>query len=202
MPITRCEQARTYLAAIRQRLKDGRVTHCVFVAEYFSSFAPSIGLDHDEAVTAGLLHDYCRDLSGEELLAEARRLRLPLTDAQLQRPVLLHGHVAAVLCGERFGLSEPVKEAIAWHTTGRPGLGALGQGLIVADFAEPGRKYPEAAVTREILRKEGFRAALLYVARQKVAFSRNKEYTDPNTAAFLFWLEKKDAEDHGGTGPL
>lgn len=202
MPITRCARAKAYLAAIRARLRDGRVTHCVFVAEYFSSFAPTVGLNHDEAVAAGLLHDYCRDLTGDELLAEARRLSLPLSEAQLERPVLLHGPVAAALCGEQFGLSEAVREAIAWHTTGRPGLGPMGQGLIVADFAEPGRKYPEAATAREILRRDGFRAALLYVARQKVAFSRNKAYTDPNTAAFLFWLEKKEAETHGGTGPL
>lgn len=202
MPITRCAQAREYLAAIRARLRDSRVTHCVFVAEYLSSFAPGIGLDHDEAVAAGLLHDYSRDLTGDELLAEARRLNLPLSDAQLERPVLLHGPVAAVLCGERFGLSEAVREAIAWHTTGRPGLGPLGQALIVADFAEPGRKYPEAAAAREILRRDGFRQALLYVARQKVAFSRNKASTDPNTAAFLFWLEKKDAESRGGSGPI
>ncbi|HOQ88680.1 MAG TPA: HD domain-containing protein [Candidatus Hydrogenedentes bacterium] len=197
MPISRCERAKAYLQAIRARLKDGRVTHCVFVAEYFSSFAPGIGLDHDEAVAVGLLHDYCRDLSGEELLAEARRLRLPVSEAQLERPVLLHGPLAAALCGEQFGLSDAAREAIAWHTTGRPGLGPLGQGLIVADFAEPGRKYPEAGIAREILRKEGFRAALLYVARQKNLFSQRKETRDPNTAAFLFWLEKKDAESHG-----
>ncbi len=188
MPITRCARSREYLAAIRERLKEGRVTHCVFVAEFFSSFAPGIGVDHDEAVTVGLLHDYCRDLTGEELLAEARRLGLPLGEAQLQRPVLLHGPVAAALCGERFGLSEAAKEAIAWHTTGRPGLGPLGQGLIVADFAEPGRRYPEAAQTREILRREGFRAALMHVARQKVLLSRAKEYADPNTAACLFLI--------------
>lgn len=190
MPVARCPMAKIYLQALRERLPEQRVRHCVFTAEYLASFAPSIGLDHDEAVTAGLLHDYSRDLDKDAFLEEARRLRLPLSEIHLAKPSMLHGPVAAELCRKEFGISEPVYEAIYWHTTGRPGLGRLGQALYVADFAEPGRTFEEAAETRSRLRKSGFDDALRYVAEMKVHFNREKPVIDPNTEAFLLWLKK------------
>ncbi len=190
MPVAKAERSREFLARIRQTLGEKRVMHSVFVAEYFSSFAERAGLDHDEAVAAGLLHDLARSMNGEELLAQARARRIPLGEAQLLKPLLLHGPVAAENCREEFGVSDDVHEAVYWHTTGRPGMGRLAQGLCVADFSEPSRDYPEAAQARDILRKSGFGPAVLYVFEKKVEFGRSKEVTDPNTAATLFWLRE------------
>jgi len=190
MPIADCPRAKTYLKELRDRLPGPRVTHSIFTAEYLSSLSGTLCLDHDEAVTAGLLHDYCRDLQRETFLEEARRRRMPISESQLEKPALLHGPLAAELCREQFDITDTVYEAIYWHTTGRPGLGRLGQALYVADFAEPGRKFQEAAEARQILRKQGFDAALRYVAAMKVHFNRNKPVIDPNTEIFLLWLQK------------
>ncbi len=191
MPIARCPLAKSYLNELRARLPEARVSHSVFTAEYLSSFSPSLGLDHDESVVAGLLHDYCRDLETEVLLEEARRRRMPLSESQLAQPILLHGPLAAELCREKFDISDAVYEAIYWHTTGRPGLGRLGQALYVADFAEPSRKFEEAAETRLRLRKQGFEAALHYVAAMRMQFNQGKPVIDPNTEVFLIWLKTK-----------
>jgi len=196
MPVAKMPQAKEYLRRMRERLTDDKVSHCVFTAEYLSSFAPSLGIDHDESVTAGLLHDFCRDLSKEEMLEQARYYRLPLSESQMQKPSLLHGPVSAEVCKQEFGVSEDVYQAIYWHTTGRPGLEMLGQALYVADFAEPTRKFHEAAQAREIVRRKGFDDAVLYVAEMKLAFCRNKEVIDPNTQAFLIWLKtRKQAQN-------
>ncbi len=188
MPVAQCKRSKQLLARIRQTLPDKKVSHCVFAAEFLSSFAPSLGLDHDEAVEAGLLHDLCRGMAGTELLMEARRLRLPVSEVQMERPVLLHGPVAAEWIRSEFGVSDAVHEAVYWHTTGRPGLGLLGQGLCLADFAEPTRKYPEADEARALLRRDGFPAAVRYMAEMKLVFSARKEVSDPNTEAFCLWL--------------
>ena len=96
MPVAKAERSREFLARIRRSLGEKRVMHSVFVAEYFSSFAERAGLDHDEAVAAGLLHDLARGMEKEELLAEARARRIPMGEAQLAKPLLLHGPVAEV----------------------------------------------------------------------------------------------------------
>lgn len=191
MPIAQCPDSKMYLQKLRDRLPAERVSHCIFTAEYLSSFSSTLGLDHDAAVVAGLLHDYCRDLKKEAFLEEARRLRLPISESQMQKPSLLHGPLSAECARREFGVNDDVYEAIYWHTTGRPGLGRLGQALYVADFAEPGRKFPEAAEARTRLRKEGFDATLIYVAETKVRFNRMKPVIDPNTEAFLLWLKSK-----------
>ncbi len=193
MPVARAACARGYLARLREILPEKRLSHCIFTAEYYSSYAENIGVDHDEAVAAGLLHDICRDMTKTELLAAARALRLPVSNEQLEKPVLLHGPVAAEKCRAEFGISDDVYEAVYWHTTGRPGLGMLGQGLCLADFAEPMRKYPEAAEARDRLRKKGFGEAILYVAEIGVEFGRRQEVADPNATAFYLWLKQKQA---------
>ena len=193
MPVARAACAREYLARLREVLSEKRLSHCIFTAEYFSSYAESIGVEHDAAVGAGLLHDICRDMTKSELLAAARKLRLPVSDEQLQKPVLLHGPVAAERCRAEFGISDAVYEAIYWHTTGRPGLDMLGQGLCLADFAEPMRKYPAAAEARERLRRNGFADAILYVAEIGVEFGRRQEVADPNATAFYLWLKRERA---------
>lgn len=193
MPVANMPQSKEYLRCLRERLSDEKVSHCVFTAEYLSSFAGSLGISHDEAVTAGLLHDFCRDLNKEEMLQQARAYRIPISESQMEKPSLLHGPVSAEMCRREFGISDAVYEAIYWHTTGRPGLEILGQALYLADFAEPTRKFPEAAEAREWLRKQGFESALLYVAEMKIVFCQDKKVIDPNTQAFLLWLKTRKA---------
>ena len=119
---------------------------------------------------------------------------MPISESHTAGPALLHGPLAAELCREKFNISDAVYEAIYWHTTGRPGLGRLGQALYVADFAEPGRRFEQAAEARLRLRKQGFDDALLYVAAMKIQFNRDKPVVDPNTEVFLLWLKKQPDE--------
>lgn len=193
MPIASMPRCKEFLQVLRTRLSEKKVTHCIFVAEYLASFSAAIGVDHDLAVSAGLLHDLCRQMGGESLILRAREYRLPLSEEQCAKPVLLHGPVAAEECRRELGITDEAHyEAIYWHTTGRPGLGPLGQGLYLADFAEPGRQYPEAAQVRERLRKHGFHEALRLCAETKLAFGAKKGAQHPDAFGFYHWLQKKD----------
>jgi predicted HD superfamily hydrolase involved in NAD metabolism len=170
-------------------LPEKKVAHCVSVAEYLSSFAEGIGLDHDTAVAAGLLHDLCRGLSNEALLQRAVEYGLPINEVQLQRPILLHGALAAEECRREFGLGdEDFYQALYWHTTGRPGLCLLGQALYHADFAEPLREYPEAAEARAVLLRSGFGPALVFTAEAKLFYVKKRSAMDPESQAFYDWL--------------
>lgn len=191
MPIVRLPRHKEFVHLLRRDLPAAKASHSIFVAEYLSSFAEGIGLDHDEAVTAGLLHDLCRTLDDQTLLSRAAAYELPISDEQRAHPNLLHGPVAAELCRRELGIeAAPVYEAIYWHTTGKPGLCRLGQALCVADFAEPARRYPEAAQARELLRKEGFDEALFFVAQQKLAFIQKKHISSPMAEGFFLWVQQ------------
>lgn len=103
------------------------------------------GLDPELAYWAGYGHDLARELSREELLREAERLRILVDDRERQHPILLHGPVAAAWMAEGRVGGEAAWEAIRFHTTAAPGLSALGKALFVADGVEPGREYPGRA---------------------------------------------------------
>lgn len=191
MPIVSVPRYREFVSLLKKRLPDKRASHCIFVAEFLGSFAEKAGVDHDLGVTAGLLHDLCRNLSNEDMVQRAREYDIPIDDIASERPVLLHGPVAAEEARRELDVDdEEIYEAIYWHTTGRPGLCRLGQALYVADFSEPTRSYPEAARAREILRADGFDAALHFVATCKSNMAAKKATRSPDGEAFLLWLQK------------
>lgn len=178
-----------FLAILRARLPEKKVNHCVSVTEFLSTFAHGLGLDAEEFFAAGMLHDICRGLDDDQLLRRAERYGLQPNATQLRKPNLLHGPLAAEECRREWGLdSEALYDALYWHTTGRPGLGRLGQALYFADFSEPLRDFPEAEIARDRLSQQGFDAALRYVAGEKRAFLAQKAVIDPITEDFYRWL--------------
>ena len=106
--------------------------------------------------------------------------------------MLLHGPVAAEeVRHDLIITSEDVYEAIAWHTTGKPGMAQLGLALYVADFSEPHRTHISSEMARDILRRDGFQAALRSVARSKLEHVRTKAHMDPMTESFHAWIEER-----------
>lgn len=186
----------SWLELLGARLPEKRMRHVLGVAGLAVDIARRFGLDEEKLETAALLHDLCRTISNEGMLERAAYYGLHVSDAQSAKPMLLHGPVAAAEARQTLGVTDPeVLEAIHWHTTGTPGLGRIGQALIVADFAEPTREHPEAAEARTLLDTAGLDAALRFVAEQKCRHAEKKSaVADPNTRAFLDWLRAKETE--------
>lgn len=189
MPIVHSPRAKHFLSVLRQRLSDETISHCVFTAEFMASYATQAGITNDQAVTAGLLHDLCKEMADDDLLATAGKYGIAPNETQQAKPGLLHGPVAAEECRRLLDVDDDVYEAIYWHTTGRPGFGKLGIALYFADFSEPMRKRPEAAEARLRLRKDGFHKALRFVANSRFEHLRTKDHVDPVSAEFHAWLD-------------
>ncbi len=194
MHIDDLPESAVYIAALRQRLPENTLRHTLSVTEYLLEIAEIAGVDPMRAATAGLLHDYSKKLHRHELLELAERYGIEIGDLHRDQAKLLHGPVAAAEVRARFGIEdEEVLDAIRWHTTGKPGLGAIGLALYYADFSEPLRTHPEAAEAREILAQEGYRAALRYVSKTKCEHVETQEVFDPTTRAFDDWLQREMA---------
>ncbi|MBN2848108.1 MAG: bis(5'-nucleosyl)-tetraphosphatase (symmetrical) YqeK [Coriobacteriia bacterium] len=136
--------------AVAARLSPAALAHSERVAETAAAIAKAYGMDPDAARVAGLLHDWHRETPGEELLARARELGIPVTDVDESVTYLLHGPVAARDLAEVFpGIAEDITAAVGAHTYGSVSMTPLAKIVYVADVLEPGRRHARAEALRE-----------------------------------------------------
>ncbi len=141
MSATACTAPEEAIRQLLLRLSPGRRRHSLGVARCARQLALRFGADAQRAYAAGLAHDVARELDGEEILAVVGRAGVQPTEAERQRPVLLHGVAAEVLLRES-GVSDPViLGAVRSHVAGGPGLDAVAKAVYAADLLEPGRGF-------------------------------------------------------------
>jgi predicted HD superfamily hydrolase involved in NAD metabolism len=135
---------------IAARLSPRRRDHAHRVAFEAVVLAERFGASAEKAELAGLLHDYCRELSDEDTLVAAARYGIPVSRVEARRPKkILHGPVAAAELAE-LGLDAEVVSAIRLHTVGAAGMSTLEKCVYLADYLEPGRDFPGVSEVREL----------------------------------------------------
>jgi predicted HD superfamily hydrolase involved in NAD metabolism len=136
---------------IAARLSEKRRAHSHRVAAEAVTLARRFGASEEAAELAGLLHDYCRELSDEETLAAADRHGIAYGAVEARRPKhILHGPVAAAELAGRVSIA--VAQAIARHTVGAAGMTVLDKCVYLADFLEPGRDFSGVEEVRVLAR--------------------------------------------------
>jgi predicted HD superfamily hydrolase involved in NAD metabolism len=150
---------------VRERLTPRRLEHSLRVAALAEELARRFGAAPEAAAVAGLLHDYCRELPAEPLLAAAGRHGIRVDTVAARRPAgLLHAPVAAAELRAAGLVDAEVAGAIARHTVGGAGMTTLEQILYLADFCEPGRDFPGLDEVRALAR-DSLAAAVAEAAR-------------------------------------
>lgn len=145
---------------VQERVTPFRFKHSQRVADLAVRLAKKHGLDAKEAYLAGMLHDLCRELPQEKLLALAKEHNIIVTEYEKNWPLVLHGKVASEIYRDKFNLSDAVKEAMAFHVTGHPDMRELACIIYLADKLEEGRDYLGIEKLR-LLAMEDYLAALL-----------------------------------------
>ncbi|MDQ3834806.1 MAG: bis(5'-nucleosyl)-tetraphosphatase (symmetrical) YqeK [Actinomycetota bacterium] len=182
----------------RERLSEGRYAHALRVADTAERLAKLYGLDPKKARLSALLHDAAREMDKDELLWVAKEEGLPISDFERERPVLLHGPVAAELACKELGVKDAeVREAICHHTTGAPGIGPLALTLYVADKIEPGRKESGVEGLRKVALKSLRRAAMAALEGSISHNERCGRPTHPKSLKTLEWLKSDEGERLG-----
>lgn len=137
--------------AVRKRLSAKSAAHCLRTAETARGLALCHGVDSDAAELAGLLHDWSRDESLEDLLAFATHARMHVLPEEREHPYLLHARVACERLREAFpGISREVLEAVAAHTVGSVPMTDLDKVVFIADMIEPARTFAGVDRLRDI----------------------------------------------------
>ncbi|SDC80718.1 putative HD superfamily hydrolase of NAD metabolism [Melghirimyces thermohalophilus] len=146
--------------AVRQELPKNRWEHTLRVVDTALELADRYGADAEKADRAALLHDFCKYWSRERMEAIIRRGGPPqdLLQHNLQ---LWHAFVGAEVVQEQFGITDSeILDAIRYHTSGRPHMSLLDKVIFLADYIEPGRRFPGISEVRELAREDLDKAVL------------------------------------------
>ncbi len=185
----------------REHLSGKRHAHTLRVADTAERLAGIHNLDPGRARLAALLHDSAREMRKEDMLRLAGEKGIHANDLERERPMLLHGPVAAELAREDLGVEDDeVLDAVRAHTMGEPGMGPLALALYVADKIEPDRDQPGVETLRKLALKDLRKAAMVALDR---SISHNEERgrpTHPRSYEALEWLEGRGGEHPGEHG--
>jgi len=182
----------------RERLSDKRYEHTVRVADTIEKLARLHGLDPERARLAGLLHDTAREIGKEELLRVAEEDGLSVGNFERERPILLHGPVAAELAREDLRVEDKeILDAVRVHTTGEPGMGPLALALFVADKIEPGREQPGVEDLRDLASVSLYRATRAALESSISHNERRDRSAHPKSQQTLDWLRASGDERPG-----
>ena len=167
---------------LSEKLTPERYNHVFSVQETAVALARCHSADVWKTNLAALLHDIVKWMRADQLYDAAARHEIELDPIEKVMPALLHAIVGVKYAIELFDVTDlEVLEAIRNHTTGNAQMGLTAKIVYVADFAEPTRKYDEAAHVRELAEKE-LEQAVHYVARYKIDHLLQKGWMiHPNT---------------------
>ena len=107
------------LLDVRMKDKRKRYVHSLGVAETALHLAEVYGVDRFDAAAAGLIHDWDKVLSDDELVTRALHYGIKIAGSPSAATPLLHGPVAAYELPQLFPeLSPAVFQAVDRHTVG------------------------------------------------------------------------------------
>ena len=125
---------------LRERVNEHRFTHIMGVAQTARLLAQVYGIDQDKAYTAGLLHDWDKCFTDDEIRQRANELGIDVEPLVLSdMPQTLHGLTAAAYFEQNYMVDSDIIQAVARHTTGAPDMTPLDMCLYIADALEPHR---------------------------------------------------------------
>ncbi|MCC8141591.1 MAG: bis(5'-nucleosyl)-tetraphosphatase (symmetrical) YqeK [Lachnospiraceae bacterium] len=179
---------------LKQLLKPSRYGHTLGVVETARHLAEIYDCDANKARYAALLHDCAKYMSNEEKIDLCRKYDVPINDAELANPSLLHAKCGAILAKYHYGIEdEDILHAIAVHTTGEPDMNLLDKIIFVSDYIEPGRETAPNLYTLRQLAKTDLDETTYRILSDTVSYLNNRrdQCMDPTTLkAYQYYKDK------------
>lgn len=160
------------LEIIKNNLLPEDFAHCARVERVAAELGDRFSVDRDKASMAGLMHDFCRYMSNEELLSKSKEFGISILDADIEVPYLLHGPLGAKIIQAAFPDTDlEVLHAIEVHTYGSVQMNNLDMLIYVADLIEPGRDIEGLENIRKVAKvslEQAFKQAYAFTVSQLV----------------------------------
>lgn len=136
---------------LEKRLTQYRLLHSISVAEIAALMANVYEVDTEYARIAGLLHDWDKNYSDEELVERAELFHIQLPDDPRNMAALLHAQTGACAVAEEYpSLPPEIIQAIGRHTSAATDMSDLDMIIYVADMIEPMRSAPSLQPLRAL----------------------------------------------------
>ncbi len=141
------------LQATLDALPKGLVEHIQRVRVLAVELAEGHKLDIVRVDFAAAAHDIARADPDLVLLAEAQATGIPITNVDVEKPMLLHGPVGASRLRNTLAVTdEEILEAVYWHTTALATMGPIAKAVFLADKMDLSKasRYPHIGRVREL----------------------------------------------------
>ncbi|MCL2806691.1 MAG: bis(5'-nucleosyl)-tetraphosphatase (symmetrical) YqeK [Coriobacteriia bacterium] len=133
------------------RLTQYRLLHSISTSDIAALMAGVYGANPEYALVAGLLHDWDKNYSDEELVARSQHYGIALPDDPRQLVSLLHAQTGARAVAEEYpGLPQTIITAIERHTSAATDMSDLDMIIYIADMIEPLRSAPKLMHLRSL----------------------------------------------------
>lgn len=161
------------LSIVKEQLTERRYLHTIGVMETATRLAQKYGADEKKAEIAAIFHDYAKYRPKEEMEKIITQENMP-ADLLVANIELWHAPVGAYLVEKETGINDAeILDAIRFHTTGRAGMTILEKVIFLADYIEPGRKFPGVNEVRQ-LAEENLDLALIKALQNTISFLLEK----------------------------
>ena len=144
-----------------------RLNHILGVANMAKKLAVIYGVDQEKAEIAGLMHDYIKYETNEEMKKMINDE--DIYDCQICE-VLLHSYASANMYKKLGGEDLDIYNAIRNHVFGRLNMSKLEEIILIADYTEENREYYDCIKCREILFDKGIYEAIHYSTDKTIKF--------------------------------
>ena len=175
-------------------IKPERMTHVLGCRDMALELAKRWGADPEKAQRAALLHDITKALDGTPQLTLCRGLGILLDDFSINHPKTLHAFTGSLVAERIFGEKSDVVQAIASHTTGKPGMNTLEQIIYIADMMEMTRTYPGVEKLRSLAFSDLEAAVKLGISNTIEILKARGEDIHPDGQATLEWFNERTKE--------
>ena len=192
--------AKPQFAWLRQKsyahLKPYRIPHVAGCEEEAVRLARYWGEDEEAAAEAAILHDITKKLNPAEQLRLCRKYGIMADAVEMREAKLLHSRTGACLARELFGVSQPVFDAIEWHTTGRVNMTRLEKIIYMADYIEPTRDFAGVEELRRLAYIDLDQAMILGLEMSLNELSQRGAELHPRSVQTLNWLRDLRKNTH------
>lgn len=141
----RCYGAKAELNWLREKSyamhNRKRIPHVMGCEEEAVRLAQKWGENPYDAAVAGILHDCTKKLTVDEQLILCDKYDIIIDISVAGTDKTLHQITGAAVAYHEFGVSEKIRDAIRWHTTGKPEMTDLEKIIYLADYIEPNRCF-------------------------------------------------------------
>lgn len=182
---------RVYSIVSQKYLGTNRLNHILGVVKMSNFLAGIYNVDKTKTTIAALVHDYFKYESKEELMSLIEN-KEDLEEA-LNIPVLLHSYASAESLKKVFGIQdEEIYNAIKFHVFGRMNMSMLEKIILISDYTEENRTYPDCVKCRQILLENGIDEAILFSTEKTIEHVlKSKEKVSPKQYQILKEFKEK-----------